>query len=108
MGSWTDKLDKQKRYETSGGGQRCRSQKKEGGMHGARLRITEKETGMTECSKELGVGRRYWMLGQCSSGKPTDTEEANDTDKHTRKGVFLYSEPSATTMAQGPHREHRR
>lgn len=37
-----------------------------------------------------------------------DTEEANDTHKHTGKGVFLYSEPSDTTMAQGPHREHRR
>lgn len=41
------------------------------------------------------------MLGQCSSGKPKDTEEAKDTDKHTQKGVFLYSEPSATAMAQG-------
>lgn len=47
------------------------------------------------------------VLGQCSSGKPMDTEEAKDTDKHTGKGVFLSSEPSATTVAQGPHREHR-
>lgn len=32
-----------------------------------------------------------------------DTEEAKDTDKHTQKGVFPYSEPSATAMARGPH-----
>lgn len=44
------------------------------------------------------------MLGQDSSGKPMDTEEAKDTDKHTQKGVLLYWESSATAMAQGPHR----
>lgn len=32
--------------------------KKKGGMHGARLGITEEETGMKEHSKELGEGRR--------------------------------------------------
>lgn len=36
-----------------------------------------------------------------------DTEEANGTHKHAGKGVFLYSEPSDTAMAQGPHTEHR-
>lgn len=58
-------------------------------MHGARLGITEKETGMREHSKEIGDRRRYWVLGQRSSEKPMDTEEANDTDKHTRKRFFI-------------------
>lgn len=46
-------------------------------------------------------------LGHCLPGKPMDTEEANGTHKHAGKGVFLYSEPSDTAMAQGSHTEHR-
>lgn len=46
-------------------------------------------------------------LGHCLPRKPMDTEEANGTHKHAGKGVFLYSEPSDTAMAQGPHTEHR-
>lgn len=60
MGSWTSRMD----MKTSGGRQRCgRPQEKEGGMHEARLGITEKETGMREHSKELGEGRRRYGAG---------------------------------------------
>lgn len=58
--SWTSRTD----TNTSGDGQRCgRSQEKKGGMHGATLGITEKETGMREHSKELGEGRRWYGAG---------------------------------------------
>lgn len=69
---WNGELDKQKQtswtsrtdMKTSGGGQRCgKLQEKEGGMHEARLGITEKETGMRERSKELGEGRRRYGAG---------------------------------------------
>lgn len=50
--------------KTSGGGQGCgKLKEKEGGMHEARLGVTEKETGMRECSKELGEGRRRYGAG---------------------------------------------
>ena len=57
-------------------------------------------------ARSLGRGEEDAGLGQCSSGKSADTGWANDTDKHTGKGVFLYSELRATNMAQGPHRGH--
>lgn len=63
MRSWTkktDKLDKQNRYKYQWGRAEVWkiTGKKKGGMHGARLGITEEETGMKEHSKELGEGRR--------------------------------------------------
>lgn len=69
---WNGELDKQKQtswtsrtdVKTSGGGQRCgKLQEKEGGMHEARLGVTEKETGMRDRSKELGEGRRRYGAG---------------------------------------------
>lgn len=90
--------------KTEGGGQRGgRSQEKDGGMHGGGLESQERRLGRDHGAQGAWGGQKG-VRGL--SGKPTDTEEANDTDKRTGKGVFLYSELSATNMAQGPHRDH--
>lgn len=98
--SWKSRID----MKTSGGveyhrkrKERCKEQDWES---------QKKRLGWENIARSLGRGKDT-VLGQCSSGKAVDTDEANDTDKHIGKGVFLYSEPSATTLAQGPHREHR-
>lgn len=61
---WNGELDKQNGYENQWGqAEVWKPQEKEGGMHEARLGITEKETGMREHSKELGEGRRWYGAG---------------------------------------------
>lgn len=108
---WNKELDKQSRYENlgrwagrweiTGKGRRDAwsrtGNQREGGWDG-RL----------QKARSFGRREKDAELGQCSSGKPMDTGEANSTGEHIGKGLILYSELGATNMAQGPPRDHRR
>lgn len=89
------KLDKQNRYENQG--RRAEGWEITGkGREDAWSRTGNHREGSWDRrpgrARSLGRGEQDAGLGQCSSGKPTDTGEENDTDEHTRKGVFLFTQ----------------
>lgn len=109
---WNEELDQKKNPRQAGQGKQIWKAGEVGrgvGDHGKReegcMEQDWKSQGRRQGQEEGGEKR---MQGQAGAhrGSPGLLGRGMTQDEHTGKGVFLYSELSATNMAQGPHRDH--